>query len=37
LAADTAAELKPKAGDSIGLTNLDKVSTRINSGFGMFE
>ena len=37
LAADTAAELKPKAADSIGLTNLGKVSTRIKSGFGMFE
>ena len=37
LTADTSAELKPKAGDSIGLTNLGKVSTRIKSGFGMFE
>ena len=37
LAADTAAELKPKAGDSIGLTNLGKVPTGIKSGSGMFE
>jgi hypothetical protein len=37
LAADTAAELKPKAGASIGLTNLGKVSTGIRPGFGMFE
>ena len=37
LAADTAAELKTKAGDSIGLTNLGKVPTGITPGFGMFE
>ena len=37
LAADTAAELKPKAGASIRLTNLGKVPTGITPGFGMFE
>jgi hypothetical protein len=37
LAADTAAELKTKAGASIGLTNLGKVPTGITPGIGMFE